>query len=65
MNTLRNYGAAGLALIIALSMPGCATLRPSRIPEMIQSLEAHDFSESERQTIGELLNYINQLENEL
>lgn len=32
---------------------------------MIQSLERHEFDPEERRTIGELLKYINELENEL
>lgn len=32
---------------------------------MIQRLEQHDFDADEKKTIGELLNYINTLENEL
>jgi len=51
--------------IVSLSTAGCVTRPPSRIPEMIQSLEAHDFSGPERQTISELLKYINKLEHEL
>ena len=43
---------------------GCVTLKQSRIPEFIQELNSHEFSPEERQTIGEILNYINQLENQ-
>lgn len=32
---------------------------------MIQSLDQYDFTPAERHTIGRMLNYINQLENEL
>ena len=44
-------------------MSGCATLKESRIPEFIEELDQHEFSSSERITIGKLLNYINDLEN--
>jgi hypothetical protein len=40
-------------------------MKPSRIPEMIQRLDAHDFDTDEKQTISALLHYINYLENEL
>jgi len=40
-------------------------MKPSRIPEMIQRLDAHDFDKEEKQTISALLHYINYLENEL
>lgn len=42
---------------------GCATLRESRIPEFIEELNQHEFSSSERETIGEILDYVNDLEN--
>lgn len=32
---------------------------------MTQRLDAHDFNKEEKQTISELLHYINYLENEL
>jgi len=51
--------------IVSLLTAGCTTRPPSQIPEMIQSLEAHDFNPEEKQTISELLRYINYLEHEL
>ena len=65
MNTLSNLRNVALTLIVSLSIAGCTTLRPSRIPEMIQKLDQHEFSKAERETIGELLQYINTLENDL
>ena len=44
-------------------MSGCATLKQSRIPEFIEELDQHEFSSSERETIGDILDYINDLEN--
>jgi hypothetical protein len=44
-------------------MSGCATLRESRIPEFIEELDQHEFSSSERETIGDILDYVNDLEN--
>ena len=65
MNTLKNLLIAGTIVIASLSTSGCTTLKPSRIPEMIQRLDAHDFDKEEKQTISALLHYINYLENEL
>ncbi len=65
MNTLQSLRIAGTLVIASLSIGGCTTIRPSRIPEMIQRLDAHDFNKEEKQTISELLHYINSLENEL
>jgi hypothetical protein len=65
MNTLKSFLIAGILVIAPLSTTGCTTLKPSRIPEMIQRLNAHDFDKDEKQTISSLLNYINYLENEL
>jgi len=44
-------------------MSGCATLRQSRIPEFIEELDQHEFISSERETIGDILDYVNELEN--
>ena len=44
-------------------MSGCETLRESRIPEFIEELDQHEFSSSERETIGDILDYVNDLEN--
>jgi len=57
-----------LQLVVTLStalvlMSGCATLRQSRIPEFIEELDQHEFSSSERETIGDILDYVNELEN--
>jgi len=46
-------------------MSGCATLRQSRIPEFIEELDQHEFSSSERETIGDILDYVNELENDV
>jgi hypothetical protein len=65
MNTLKSLLTAGTLVIASLSTTGCTTLKPSRIPEMIQRLDTHDFDKEEKQTISALLHYINYLENEL
>jgi hypothetical protein len=46
-------------------MSGCVTLRESRIPEFIEELDQHEFSSSERETIGTILDYVNDLENDV
>lgn len=43
---------------------GCVTLRKSRVPEFLKELSNHEFNQEERQTIGEILEYVNQLENQ-
>ena len=58
-----------LLLVVTLStalvlMSGCVTLRESRIPEFIEELDQHEFSSSERETIGGILHYVNDLEND-
>jgi hypothetical protein len=51
---------------IAIILPsGCVTLKESRIPEFLQKLNNHEFSVDEKATIGEILYYVNELENEL
>jgi hypothetical protein len=57
-----------LQLVVTVStalvlMSGCVTLRESRIPEFIEELDHHEFSSSERETIGDILDYVNDLEN--
>jgi hypothetical protein len=57
-----------LQLVVTVStalvlMSGCVTLRESRIPEFIEELDQHEFSSSERETIGDILDYVNDLEN--
>jgi hypothetical protein len=58
-----------LPLVVTLStalvlMSGCVTLRESRIPEFIEELDQYEFSSSERETIGSILDYVNDLEND-
>ena len=59
-----------LQLVVTLSttlvlLSGCVTLRESRIPEFIEELDQHEFSSSERETIGDILDYVNDLENDV
>lgn len=45
-------------------MAGCVTVRHSRVPVLIEQLNRHDFTPAQRETIGELLHYINDLEHD-
>ena len=61
---LKRLNLIGISGVLLLLMSGCAaTLKPTRIPEFIEKLQAHNFSENERFTIGEILDYLNDLEN--
>jgi len=65
VNMLKN-----LLIVVTLNtalvlMSGCVTLRESRIPEFIEELDRHEFSSSERETIGTILDYVNDLENDV
>ena len=51
--------------IASILLSGCVTLKESRIPEFLQKLNNHEFSVDEKATIGEILYYVNELENEL
>jgi len=42
---------------------GCMTMRTSRLPYFIENLEKHSFTPEQRETIGEILRYVNDLEN--
>jgi hypothetical protein len=55
--------AATMSTVI-LSTSGCVTLKESRIPEFLQKLNNHEFSIEEKETIGEILHYVNELENQ-
>ena len=61
---LRNLLIAATISTTILLSNGCATLKQSRIPEFLQELNNHEFNQEQRQTIGEILEYINQLENQ-
>lgn len=62
-NMLKNLHLVVIVSTALILMSGCATLRESRIPEFIEELNQHEFSSSERETIGEILDYVNDLEN--
>lgn len=50
--------------IASVLMTGCVTLKESRIPEFLQKLNNHEFNQEEKETIGEILHYVNELENQ-
>jgi len=50
--------------IAIILMTGCVTLKESRIPEFLQKLNNHEFNQEEKETIGEILHYVNELENQ-
>ena len=50
--------------IAIILLSGCVTLKESRIPEFLQKLNNHEFSIEEKETIGEILYYVNELENQ-
>jgi hypothetical protein len=60
---LKNLQLVVTVSIALVLMSGCVTLRESRIPEFIEELDQHEFSSSERETIGVILDYVNDLEN--
>jgi len=60
---LKNLQLAVTISTALVLMSGCVTLRESRIPEFIEELDQHEFSSSERETIGDILDYVNDLEN--
>jgi len=43
---------------------GCVTIKQSRVPQFLEELNSHEFDFAERQTIGKILDYVNQLENQ-
>ena len=53
----------GIATLILL-MSGCVLTRPpkSKIPHFLLKLNHHSFTDPEKETIGEILNYVNDLE---
>ena len=63
-NMKRSYLLTAILSIAIVLTTGCASLRPTRIPEFLHELQRHDFSASERETIAEILHYVNSLENE-
>jgi len=61
----KSFTAAGIATCVMLLMTGCApTLRPTKLPYFLEKLDQHQFSPEEKRTLGEILHYINDLEND-
>jgi len=61
---LKNLQLVVTTSIVFLSMSGCATMKESRIPEFLQELNSHEFNQAQKETIGEILDYVNDLENQ-
>jgi len=55
--------AVAVATLI-LSMSGCIVTSPpkSKIPHFISKLKVHSFTDPEKETIAEILRYVNDLE---
>ena len=45
-------------------MTGCVTVRQSKVPTFLQRLNSLEFNVEQRELIGDMLHYINDLENE-
>ena len=63
MSMLAQLKSAVIIAITSASIAGCTTIKRSEIPYFIQKLESHSFTPAEKETIGELLRYVNDLEN--
>lgn len=63
MTLLKKRFFAGVTLLLLLGLEtGCVTVRPSRIDEFIEKLSQHEFTLPQREAIGEVLDYVNELE---
>ncbi len=60
---LKSSLLAATTITTILLTSGCITPRESKIPEFLQKLNNHEFSADEKETIGEILYYVNELEN--
>ena len=63
MSMLAQLKSAVIIAITSASIVGCVTIKRSELPYFIEKLEEHSFTPEEKDTIGELLRYINDLEN--
>ena len=63
MSMLAQLKSAVIIAITSASIVGCTTIKRSELPYFIEKLEEHSFTPEEKGTIGELLRYINDLEN--
>ena len=62
---LANNISSVIAIMVILLTSGCVMppMTKTRLPELVEELGTHRFSVEEKQTIGKLLHYINDLEN--
>ncbi|MDC0283375.1 hypothetical protein OAK55_01365 [Akkermansiaceae bacterium] len=52
------------AICVMLLMSGCTpTLRPTKLPYFLEKAKEQTWTEDQKQTVGEMLHYINDLEN--
>jgi|TARA_R100000664_G_C2734995_1_gene124633 hypothetical protein len=58
----KRLSSAVTTIMISVSIVGCTTIKKSEIPGFIQKLEQHSFSLEEKETIAEILHYVNDLE---
>jgi len=63
MQSLIRLKQIGLIITTTVLISGCVTIRESRIPEFIERLDRFEFSEDQREVIGDVLHYVNELEN--
>ena len=64
MPTRKKYLAVATISTLLILMTGCVTVRQSKVPTFLQRLNSLDFDVEQRELIGDMLHYINDLENE-
>jgi len=64
MHTRKKYFAVAAISILMILMTGCVTVRQSKVPTFLERLNSLDFNVEQRELIGDMLHYINDLENE-
>ncbi len=64
MNTKKKYVAVVTISTLMILMTGCVTVRQSKVPTFLQRLNSLEFNVEQRELIGDMLHYINDLENE-
>jgi hypothetical protein len=63
MQSMKLIARLSIGGILMASTLGCAaTTKRSRVPEFIERLKQHQFSQPERVVIGDILHYVNELE---
>ena len=57
-----NWLVGCMLITASVLSSGCATSKPTRVPEFISKLSQQQYSPEQKQVIGEMLRYINDLE---